>query len=244
MCLKFPEFEAGCAYKLVAYKKKPCIYLFIFAQISLCLSNGFLQFQPLLSRLFRRWRVTCTVPSSCLCWKCADIWACSGRGSRESPKDAPSSFDSTNFASSTLNRFPSSETFPFWIERTSASCWKSSELFRRLNECSDLLKWITTWFLNCNDNCSVFFYQKFNPCCRRPIVPRPKNVSVEKWKEPDTHLCIVTTQLIFSAQRGDTKLAQLGENFSYRSRFLLRSLSLSRCFSVSISPLLSSARTP
>ena len=24
MCLKFPEFEAGCAYKLVAYKKK-CI---------------------------------------------------------------------------------------------------------------------------------------------------------------------------------------------------------------------------
>ena len=24
MCLKFPEFEAGCAYKLVAYKKKTC----------------------------------------------------------------------------------------------------------------------------------------------------------------------------------------------------------------------------
>ena len=45
----------------------------------------------------------------------------------------------------------------------------------------------------------------------KPIVARPKNVSAEKWKEPDAHLCIVTTQLTFSAQRGDTKLAQLGE---------------------------------
>ena len=25
MCLKFPKFEAGCAYKLVAYKKKRVI---------------------------------------------------------------------------------------------------------------------------------------------------------------------------------------------------------------------------
>ena len=24
MCLKFPEFEAGCAYKLITYKKETC----------------------------------------------------------------------------------------------------------------------------------------------------------------------------------------------------------------------------
>jgi len=57
----------------------------------------------------------------------------------------------------------------------------------------------------------------------KPIVPRPKNVSVEKWKEPDTHLCIVTTQLIFSAQRGDTKLAQLGLLFAEMDKFCRRS---------------------
>ena len=27
MCLKFPEFETGCAYKLIAYKKKTCIVI-------------------------------------------------------------------------------------------------------------------------------------------------------------------------------------------------------------------------
>ena len=57
----------------------------------------------------------------------------------------------------------------------------------------------------------ILLYIKPDSFQTRPIVSRPKNVSAEKWKEPDTHLCIVTTQLIFSAQRGDTKLAQLGK---------------------------------
>ena len=72
-----------------------------------------------LTSLIRKWRVTCTVPFSCLCWRCAVIWACSGRVSRELPKDAPSLSDSINSVSSTPNRFPSKETFPSWIEKTS-----------------------------------------------------------------------------------------------------------------------------
>ena len=55
MCLKFPEFEAGCAYKLIVYKKTHVYVGFVFAShlISRLWSNPWL---PLHRRHVRRQR--------------------------------------------------------------------------------------------------------------------------------------------------------------------------------------------
>ena len=42
-CLKFPKFEAGCAYELYAYKKKRVCYLILFVQLSLSFTCAFVE---------------------------------------------------------------------------------------------------------------------------------------------------------------------------------------------------------